>query len=73
LASFDNLASSLARIFSSSRALTLARWLTYAAPSWGKNDDLSTPMYEAAARTCTYFNDLKVRRREARSLDYSSG
>ncbi|KAK3350547.1 hypothetical protein B0H65DRAFT_567155 [Neurospora tetraspora] len=52
----NNLASSLARIFSSSRALTLARWLRYAAPSWGKNGDLSTPMYEDVARTWTYFN-----------------
>ncbi|CCC11890.1 hypothetical protein SMACR_05102 [Sordaria macrospora] len=30
--------------------------LQYTAPSWSKNCDFSTPMYEIAARTCTYLN-----------------
>ena len=48
--------SSLTFIFSSSRGLTLARCTRYTAPSWSKNCDFSTPMYEIAARTCTYLN-----------------
>ncbi|KAH7632522.1 hypothetical protein B0T09DRAFT_380055 [Sordaria sp. MPI-SDFR-AT-0083] len=48
--------SSLTFIFSSSRGLTLARCIRYTAPSWSKNCDFSTPMYEIAARTCTYLN-----------------